>query len=110
MSEQRERVRFKTLPLAFDIQDCTGAFDDFKNVAVVGMQQTMTAAASSAMLGRSVSKWKAKILNVYVRRCRYRDHKVAVVITHCVELHSVDEANDAGSTRAVVMSDQKSGV
>lgn len=106
MSEQRERVRFKTFELAFDIQDRTGAFDNLRNVAVVGMQQTMTAAASSAMLDRSVSKWEAEILTVYVRRCRYRDYKVAVVVTHCVELYSVDEANDAGSTRAVIMSDQ----
>lgn len=101
MSQRRERVRLKTLLLACDIQDRTGAFDNLKNVAVVGMQQIMTAAASSAMLSTSVSKCEAEIMTLYVRRCRYWEHKAAVVISHCVELHSVDEANNAGSTRAV---------
>lgn len=56
MSERCEPVRLKALPLACDNQDRTGSFASLKNVAVVGAQQIMTAAASSAMLGSFVSE------------------------------------------------------
>lgn len=52
MSERFEPVRRKALPLTDESQDRTGTFADLKNAAVLGMQQIMTAAASSDMLGR----------------------------------------------------------
>lgn len=102
MSERREPVRRKALPRTRDSQDRTGAFAALKNVAVVGAQQIMTAAASSAMLGRFVSQSGTEILTVYVRSCPNRVRKAAVVIIiHCVKLYSIDEANNAGYTGAV---------
>lgn len=73
-----------------------------KNVAVVGVQEIMTAAASSAMLmGKFISKCEIEIMNKYVRRCPYPDRKAAAASNLHVELHSIDEAYDAGDTGAV---------
>lgn len=101
MSTRCKPVRRKALSLACDSQDRTGAFASLKNVAVVGAQQIMTAAASSAMLARFVSQCEREVPTVYVRCCPYLDRMAAVVIIDRVKLYSIDEPNDAGCTGAV---------
>lgn len=102
MSERCEPVRRKALSLAYNSQDCTGTFACLKNVAVVGVQLIMTAAASSAMLmDRIISKCEIEIMIMYVRRCPYPYRKAAAASNLHVELYSIDEANNACDTGAV---------
>lgn len=69
---------------------------------MVGVQEIMTAAASSAILmGSFIIKCEIEILNMYVCCCPYPDRKAAAASNLHVELYSIDEANDAGDTGAV---------